>query len=61
MRKYKIGNTVFLANGRWEAWVLAYRLGIENPLVRRLLMPEEIPQETVVQILKENRGETNGI
>ena len=60
MRKYKIGNMVFLANGRWEAWVLAYRLGIENPLVRRL-MPEEIPQETVVQILKGNRGETNGV
>ena len=60
MRKYKIGNTVFLANGRWEAWVLAYRLGIENPLVRRL-MPEKIPQETVVQILKGNRGETNGV
>ncbi len=60
MRKYKIGNTVFLANGRWEAWVLAYRLGIENPLVRRL-MPEEIPQEIVVQILKGNRGETNGV
>ncbi len=36
MRKYKIGNSVFLANGRWEAWVLAYRLGMENPLVRRL-------------------------
>ncbi len=61
MRKYKIGNTVFLATGRWEAWALAYRLGIEDLLVRRLLMPEEIPQETVVPILKENRGETNGV
>ncbi len=37
MRKYKIGNSVFLANGRWEAWVLAYRLVIENSLLRRLL------------------------
>lgn len=35
MREYKISNTVFKANGRWEAWALAYRLGIKNLLVKR--------------------------
>jgi len=38
MNKYLISNTVFVCHNRWIAYLMAVRMGIKNPIIKRRIL-----------------------